>query len=181
MDLGIEIPMMIGCSDRVRTQQEVRVLFNTKHLHKSVTVSEIEKKSRETHSIEYQPKTNPPTINENTKLKVLLVMEENLQNTIRQLSKDQMKKFYQTLMNISCRYVLILGKKKPSTRCDISIHIRSTKCEYLANTVRRNILVPKFLDNNSTGPGYIQFIPDYLPAYLSYISCSKISWWYISK
>lgn len=87
----IEILMMIGYGDRARTQEEVCVLFNTKYPDRSIsqsTVSKIERKYRETGSVDDLPKKGRPVIDEDTKLNVFLAMEENPHNSVRQLGRD---------------------------------------------------------------------------------------------
>lgn len=88
----IEILMMIGYGDRVRTQQEVVGLFNTKYPDRPITqstVSKLERKFRETGSVDDLPKVGRPNINEETKLNVLLAMEENPHNSLRRISRYQ--------------------------------------------------------------------------------------------
>lgn len=86
----IEILMMIGYGDRVRTQHDVCVLFNHKYPDRPINqsvVSKIEKKFQNTGSVEDRPKTGRPVINEETKLNVLLAVEENPHISIRQVSR----------------------------------------------------------------------------------------------
>jgi hypothetical protein len=87
----IEILMMIGYGDRIRTQQEVCILFNTKYPARPITrstVSKLEIKFRETGSVEDIPRKGRPTIPDDKKLDILLAMEEDPHNSVRQISID---------------------------------------------------------------------------------------------
>lgn len=92
----IEILMMIGYGDRVRTQQQVCTLFNAKYPERPITqsvVSKIERKFRETGSAEDRPKTGRPALDEETKLNILLTFEENPHNSTRQVGLEQETSF----------------------------------------------------------------------------------------
>lgn len=87
----IEILTMIGYGDRTRTQLEVCALFNTKYPDRQITqstVSKIERKFRDTGSVQDLPKRGRPTLNEDTKLNILLAMEENPHNSVRQVARN---------------------------------------------------------------------------------------------
>ena len=81
----IEILMMIGYGDRIRTQQEVK--YPARPITIS-TVSKLEKKFRETGSVEDIPRKGRPTIPDDKKLDILLAMEEDPHNSVRQISID---------------------------------------------------------------------------------------------
>lgn len=64
---GIEILMIVGYGDIVRTQQEVVELFNTKYPDRPITqsaVNKVEKKFRDIGSVDDCPKAGRPLINE---------------------------------------------------------------------------------------------------------------------
>lgn len=105
----IEILMMLGYGDRIRTQQEVCNIFNQKYPDRSpITrsiVSRIETKLRETGNVNDKPKSGRPKVmNEERCLQVLLEVEENPNISSRQLSANH---------NVEQRTILrVLNKEK---------------------------------------------------------------------
>ncbi|KAJ8954606.1 hypothetical protein NQ318_003139 [Aromia moschata] len=88
----IEILMMIGVGDRMRTQQEVCRLFHEVHPDREPvsqsTVSRIERKYRELGHVRDAPRQGRPKINENVQQDVILSALENPHCTVRQVSRD---------------------------------------------------------------------------------------------
>ncbi|KAJ8960414.1 hypothetical protein NQ318_013695 [Aromia moschata] len=88
----IEILMMIGVGDRMRTQQEVCRLFHEMHPDREPvsqsTVSRIERKYRELGHVRDAPRQGRPKINENVQQDVILSALENPYCTVRQVSRD---------------------------------------------------------------------------------------------
>ncbi|KAJ8962172.1 hypothetical protein NQ318_018129 [Aromia moschata] len=88
----IEILMMIGVGDRMRTQQEVCRLFHEMHPDREPvsqsTVSRIERKYRELGHVRDAPRQGRPKINENVQQDVILSALENPHCTVRQVSRD---------------------------------------------------------------------------------------------
>ena len=87
----IEVLMMIGYGDRVRTHREVCLLFSEKYPDQPIsqsTVSRIESKFRELGIVKDLPKTGRPvsTITEDVQLDILLEVEENPHSTSRSIS-----------------------------------------------------------------------------------------------
>lgn len=85
----IEILMMIGQVNRVRTQQELFELFKFEQLDRPITqslVNKVERKIRETSTVDHHSK-----INEEAKLNFLLVMKEN---PTQHLQKSKLKLRY---------------------------------------------------------------------------------------
>lgn len=109
--LRIEILMMIGYGERSRTQAEVAELFQANHpdlprLSQS-TVSKIEKRYREFGSVRDVPRKRAPVVDDNTKLDVLLALQENPITPARQLARDN-EISHQTVLKI-----LKTGKMHP--------------------------------------------------------------------
>lgn len=90
--LRIEILMMIGYSERCRTQTEVVQLF--RELHPNLppitqgTVSKIEARYRELGHVRDVPRQRQPVVGEDTRLNVLLTIEENPVTPARQLARN---------------------------------------------------------------------------------------------
>lgn len=88
----IEILIMIGCGDKVRTQTEVRNLFNAKYPNREPVsqsaISKIEKKFRETGHVKDLPKSGRKSIPEAKKLDVVLAFQENPHTSSRQVALD---------------------------------------------------------------------------------------------
>jgi hypothetical protein len=87
----IEVLMLIGVGDKMRTQQEVCAMFNNKYPEQPIsrsTVSKIEKKFIEFGTVQDLPKSGRPVLNEDSKLNVLLALEENPHNSVRQVGRD---------------------------------------------------------------------------------------------
>lgn len=88
----IEVLMMIGYGDRVRSHQEVCQLFREKYPDQPIsqsTVSRIENKFREHGVVKNLPKSGRPvTLNENAQLDVLLEIENNPHATSRSIGLD---------------------------------------------------------------------------------------------
>lgn len=86
----IEILMMIGFGDRVRTQQEVCNLFNANHPNRPPitrsTVSKIELKFTEHGHVRDLPKGRPAKISEESKLDVVLEITNNPHVNIRTIA-----------------------------------------------------------------------------------------------
>ncbi|KAJ8932897.1 hypothetical protein NQ318_008415 [Aromia moschata] len=87
----IEILMMIGVGDRMRTQQEVCRLFHEMHPDREPvsqsTVSRIERKYRELGHVRMHQRQGRPKINENVQQDVILSALENPHCTVRQVSR----------------------------------------------------------------------------------------------
>ncbi|KAJ8936030.1 hypothetical protein NQ318_000691 [Aromia moschata] len=107
----IEILMMIGVGDRMRTQQEVCRLFHEMHPDREPvsqsTVSRIERKYRELGHVRDAPRQGRPKINENVQQDVILSALENPHCTVRQVSRD---------LNIGKSSVSNIFKKRLSRR-----------------------------------------------------------------
>lgn len=88
----IEILMMIGVGDSMRTQQEVCRLFHEMHPESEPisqsTVSRIERKYRELGHVRDAPKQGRPKVNENIQQDVILSAVENPHCTVRGVSRD---------------------------------------------------------------------------------------------
>lgn len=88
----IEVLMMIGYGDRVRSHQEVCQLFREKYPDQPIsqsTVSRIEKKFREHGVVKNLLKSGrPKKLNEDTQLDVVLEIENNPQATSRSIALD---------------------------------------------------------------------------------------------
>ncbi|KAJ8954845.1 hypothetical protein NQ318_023408 [Aromia moschata] len=91
--LKIEILMMIGYGDRARTQCEVVRLFRETHpdlppLNQG-TISKIEAQYREMGHVRKVPSKRQAVVDDDTKLNLLLVLEENPITPARQLACDK--------------------------------------------------------------------------------------------
>lgn len=89
----IEILIMIGYGDRVRTHQEVCQLFRDKYPDNPIsqsTVSKIEKKFRDHGTVKNLPKTGRPVtvLTEDVQLDILLEIEDNPHSTSRNIALD---------------------------------------------------------------------------------------------
>lgn len=88
----IEILMMIGFGDRMRTQQEVCTLFNLMHPDNEPisqsTVSKIERKYREFGHVRDKPRSGRPQIDQIVKENVVLSAIEDPHVTVRQLANE---------------------------------------------------------------------------------------------
>ncbi|KAJ8961798.1 hypothetical protein NQ318_021401, partial [Aromia moschata] len=90
--LKIEILMMIGYGDRARTQCEVVRLFQETHpdlppLNQG-TISKIEAQYREMGHVRKVPSKRQAVVDDDTKLNLLLALEENPITPARQLARD---------------------------------------------------------------------------------------------
>ncbi|KAJ8945371.1 hypothetical protein NQ318_007017, partial [Aromia moschata] len=90
--LKIEILMMIGYGDRARTQCEVVRLFRETHpdlppLNQG-TISKIEAQYREMGHVRKVPSKRQAVVDDDTKLNLLLALEENPIAPARQLARD---------------------------------------------------------------------------------------------
>lgn len=88
----IEVLMMIGFGDRVRSQEEVCNLFNENHPDRPAitrsTVSKIESKFRRYGHVRDLPKGRPPRVSEETVLNVLLETQDNPHAAITTISNN---------------------------------------------------------------------------------------------
>lgn len=88
----IEVLMMIGFGDRVRSQEEVCNLFNENHPDRPPitrsTVSKIESKFRRYGHVRDLPKGRPPRVSEETVLNVLLETQDNPHTSITTISNN---------------------------------------------------------------------------------------------
>lgn len=88
----IEILMMIGYGDRSRTQAEVVHLFRDKHPElppiNQGTISKIEAQYRELGHVRHVPRRRNPVIDVDTKLNILLTIQENPKTSARQMARD---------------------------------------------------------------------------------------------
>lgn len=87
----IEILIMIGCGDRMRTQEQVCDFFNKYPNREPISqsaVSKIERKFRETGSVKDVPKSGRKQTSEDKKLDVLLTFQENPHTSSRQVGLD---------------------------------------------------------------------------------------------
>lgn len=77
----IEILMMVGYGDKLRSHEEACALFNEVHFERAPiarsTVSKIVAKFNETGSVRDIPRSGRPRISDDTKLNLLLSLEEN--------------------------------------------------------------------------------------------------------
>ncbi|KAJ8963172.1 hypothetical protein NQ318_018637 [Aromia moschata] len=109
--LKIEILMMIGYGDTARTQCEVVRLFRETHpdlppLNQG-TISKIEAKYLEMGHVRKVPSKRQAVVDDDTKLNLLLALEENPITPARQLARDS---------NLNHKTVLIIlkyEKKRP--------------------------------------------------------------------
>lgn len=89
--LRIEILQMLGYGDRSRTQAEVAQLFAEVHPEltpiSQSTVSKIERRYRTMGHVRDVPRERPPKIDEETRLNVLLQIEEHPVTPARQLAR----------------------------------------------------------------------------------------------
>ncbi|KAJ8933552.1 hypothetical protein NQ318_012356 [Aromia moschata] len=90
--LKIEILMLIGYGDRARTQCEVVRLFRETHpdlppLNQG-TISKIEAQYREMGHVRKVPSKRQAVVDDDTKLNLLLALEENPITPARQLARD---------------------------------------------------------------------------------------------
>ncbi|KAJ8939118.1 hypothetical protein NQ318_012358 [Aromia moschata] len=116
--LKIEILMMIGCGDRARTQCEVVRLFRETHpdsppLNQG-TISKIEAQYRDMGHVRKVPSKRHDVVDDDTKLNLLLALEENPITPARQLARDSNL----IKITISCDYktvvkILKYEKKRP--------------------------------------------------------------------
>lgn len=86
----IEILIMIGCGDKVRSQNEVVQLFNEKYPDSSVnqsTISRILNKFTDTGSVQNIKGRGRQKIGEDTQLDVMLDVTENPQSSVRNLAR----------------------------------------------------------------------------------------------
>lgn len=90
--LRIEILMMIGFGDRRRNQTEVARLFNETHPELphicQGTVSKVEAKYHENGHVRNIPRQRQPIVEDNTKLNVLLAIQENPVTSARQIARE---------------------------------------------------------------------------------------------
>ncbi|KAJ8909340.1 hypothetical protein NQ315_003285 [Exocentrus adspersus] len=91
-NLKIEILMMIGFGDRMRTQTEVAALFQRNHpdlppLNRS-TVSKIEAYYKTHGHVRNIPRQRPQKVTEDTKLNILLRYEESPITPARQIARE---------------------------------------------------------------------------------------------
>ena len=88
----IEVLIMIGFGDRVRTQQEVCDLFNANHPDRPPitrsTVSKIELKFAEHGNVRDLPKGRPAKVSEDSKIDVLLEIQNNPHVAISTISSN---------------------------------------------------------------------------------------------
>lgn len=87
----IEILIMIGCGDRIRTQHEVCQMFNAKYPDTQISqsaVSRVERKFRESGHVRDLPKSGRPSISENKKLNVILTIQENPHKPTQEVALD---------------------------------------------------------------------------------------------
>ncbi|KAJ8941372.1 hypothetical protein NQ318_000838 [Aromia moschata] len=101
--LIIEIWMMIGYGDRARTQCEVVRLFRETHpdlppLNQG-TISKIEAQYREMGHVRKVPSKRQAVVDDDTKLNLLLALEENPITPVRQLARD-ISSSYQVMAGI---------------------------------------------------------------------------------
>ena len=88
----IEVLMMTGFGDRVRTQQEVCNLFNASHPDRPPitrsTVSKIKSKFVEHGHVKDLPKERPAKVSEDSKLDILLKTHNNPRVFVRTISRN---------------------------------------------------------------------------------------------
>lgn len=89
----IEILMMIGYGDRLRTQVEVAALFSETHPDlppiSQGTISKIEKRYREVGHVRDLPRIRQPRVmDEDMQLNVLLALQENPITPVRQVARE---------------------------------------------------------------------------------------------
>jgi Transposase. len=87
----IDVLIMIGCGDRIRTQNEVCEMFNLKYPDTQITrstVSKIERKFREAGHVRDLPRSGRPSVSDDKKLNVLLSIEENPHKATQEIALD---------------------------------------------------------------------------------------------
>ncbi|KAJ8958509.1 hypothetical protein NQ318_002303, partial [Aromia moschata] len=115
--LKIEILMMIGYGDRARTQCEVVRLFREKHpdlppLNQG-TISKIEAQYREMGHVRKVPSKRQAVVDDDTKLNLLLALEENPITPARQLARDS------NLKDKTVLKILKYEKKNAHIKCKL--------------------------------------------------------------
>jgi transposase len=77
----IEILIMLGCGEKTRTHNEVRIMFNNKYPNREPvsqsTISRIEAKWRETGTVKDLGKPGRPGVPNDKKLDILVSLTEN--------------------------------------------------------------------------------------------------------
>lgn len=87
----IEILMMIGYGDRIRSQDEVVNMFNAKYPEDPITqscVSKVLRKFEENGHVRDRPRSGRPAINNDERLDILLEAEENCHSSTRQIATN---------------------------------------------------------------------------------------------
>ncbi|KAJ8962483.1 hypothetical protein NQ318_000871 [Aromia moschata] len=106
----IEILILLGCSDKTRTQKQVWEIFNTKYPDQRISqsmVSRIENKFREFGNVTDIPKSGRKRIlDDEQKLDILLDIQDNPHKPTRQLAADNDMLFNASSTQLSiCQYV----------------------------------------------------------------------------
>ncbi|KAJ8938684.1 hypothetical protein NQ318_004484 [Aromia moschata] len=119
--LKIEILMMIAYGDRARTQCEVVRLFRETHpdlppLNQG-TISKIEAQYREMGHVRKVPSKRQAVVDDDTKLNLLLALEENPITPARQLACDRPFFFDDTLNG--ARYLRLLQHELMPVLCHL--------------------------------------------------------------
>ncbi|KAJ8937510.1 hypothetical protein NQ318_015976 [Aromia moschata] len=154
--LKIEILMMIGYGDRARIQCEVVRLFRETHpdlpqLNEG-TISKIEAQYREMGHVRKVPSKRQAVVDDDTKLNLLLALEENPITPARQLARDGPFFFDDTLNG--ARYLRLLQHELMPVLCH---------------------LFPNPLNPNMTDEVMVsaRWAPQFLPLCCH---CSSVSW-----
>ncbi|KAJ8961657.1 hypothetical protein NQ318_021254 [Aromia moschata] len=172
--LKIEILMMIGYGDRARTQCEVVRLFRETHpdlppLNQG-TISKIEAQYREMGHVRKVPSKRQAVVDDDTKLNLLLALEENPITPARQLARDS---------NLNHKTVLKLlkyEKKRPYKMQAVQelleddpdrrnphwmreLHTqRPQKTNVWAGIIQDSIVGPFFFDDTLNGARYLRLL-----------------------
>ncbi|KAJ8952184.1 hypothetical protein NQ318_022634 [Aromia moschata] len=146
--LKIEILMMIGYGDRARTQCEVVRLFRETHpdlppLNQG-TISKIEAQYREMGHVRKVPSKRQAVVDDDTKLNLLLALEENPITPARQLARDS------NLNHKTVLKILKYEKKRPYKMQAVQ--------ELLEDDPDRRIVGPFFYDDTLNGARYLRLL-----------------------
>ncbi|KAJ8933703.1 hypothetical protein NQ318_012257, partial [Aromia moschata] len=172
--LKIEILMMIGYGDRARTQCEVVRLFRETHpdlppLNQG-TISKIEAQYREMGHVRKVPSKRQAVVDDDTKLNLLLALEENPITPARQLARDsnlnhktvlkilkyEKKRPYKVVDSFrqNCRY---WAEENPHWMRELHTQ-RSQKTNVWAGIIQDIIVGPFFFDDTLNGARYLRLL-----------------------
>ncbi|KAJ8945315.1 hypothetical protein NQ318_003615 [Aromia moschata] len=157
---------MIGYGDRARTQCEVVRLFRETHpdlppLNQG-TISKIEAQYREMGHIRKVPSKRQAVVDDDTKLNLLLALEENPITPARQLARDS------NLNHKTVLKILKYEKKRPykmqaveellEDDPDRQFNRSQSKINVWAGIIGKNIIGPFFIVGNLKGETYLALL-----------------------